>query len=91
MNASTFDVFDEEPDVYCEMKPCKKQKVATMCYICVGCTIKYEAKNKAKFLSCCSADNVNFSFTSRYKFEQHLDQHRARGERVPQEYYHEWS
>ena len=92
MKGELHDVFeDESEDVYCEMRPCKKQRVKMLCYTCVGCTIKYEAKNKAKFSSCCGGDNVNFTFTSRFKFEQHLDEHRSRGENVPQEYYHEWS
>ena len=82
------DVFeDEEEDVYCEIKPCKKQRVIRMCFICIGCTIKYEAKNKAKFNSCCGGGGVNSSFTSKTKFHNHLDIHRSRSESVPQEYY----
>ena len=50
MKGELHDVFeDESEDVYCEMKPCKKQRVKMLCYTCIGCTIKYEAKNKAKF------------------------------------------
>ena len=82
------DVFDDESeDVYCEVQVCKKQRVIRLCFICIGCTIKYEAKNKAKFNSCCGADNVNFTFTDKVKFHKHLDEHRKRGDNVPQKYY----
>ena len=82
------DVFDDESeDVYCEVQICKKQRVVSLCFICIGCTIKYEAKNRAKFVSCCGGDDINFSFTNKTKFNNHLDIHRSRGENVPQEYY----
>ena len=82
------DIFDEEEgDVYCEVKACKKQGVVGLCFVCIGCTIKYEAKNKAKFLSCCGAEAVNHSFTNKEKFIKHLDTHRSRGEFVPERYY----
>ena len=87
MNASTFDVFGDEEDIYCEVRTCKKQRVKRLCFVCIGCTIRYEAKNKAKFNSCCGGDDVNFTFTNKLKFEKHLNDHRSRGENVPDEYY----
>lgn len=87
MNASNFDVFADEEDIYCEVRPCKKQRVKRLCFVCIGCTIRYEAKNKAKFNSCCGGDDVNFTFTNKLKFEKHLNDHRSRGESVPDKYY----
>ena len=64
-----YDIFeDESEDVYCEIKPCKKQRVKRWCFVCLGCTIKYEAKNKSKFNSCCGGSDVNFTFTNKVKF-----------------------
>ncbi len=88
MIARAYDIFeDESEDVYCEIKPCKRQRVKRWCFVCLGCTIKYEAKNKSKFISCCGGDDVNFTFTNKVKFNKHLDEHRKRGEYVPDRYY----
>ena len=88
MIARAYDIFeDESEDVYCEIKPCKRQRVKRWFFVCLGCTIKYEAKNKAKFNSCCGGDDVNFTFTNKVKFHKHLDEHRKRGEYVPDRYY----
>ena len=88
MNANAYDSFeDESEDGYCEIKPCKRQRVKQWCFTCIGCTIKYEEKNKAKFNSCCGGDDVNFTFTDKVRFNKHLDEHRKRGENVPQKYY----
>ena len=78
---------DISEDLYCEVWTCKRQRVLTMCFTCIGCTIQHEAHATSVASSCCSGDNLNWTATRLGQFHAHLDSHRNRGDFVPEEYY----
>jgi hypothetical protein len=81
------DVFEEDPDVYCDMtwrKNAVRQRLLS--YTCFACSIIRE-RSQNNIMGACCGSSVNHYTENLTKWHQHLDTHRARGEAVPQEYY----